>query len=72
MPRLPDVGAQFPLAKLGAVLLIGGATGSSLDASLKWVPLWLPVWLACIGAALLLHRLDARRSSTRQAISAEL
>jgi hypothetical protein len=72
MPRLLDVGAQVSLATLGVVLLIGGATRSSLDASLKWVPLWLPVGLACIGAALLMHRLDARRSSTRPAISAEL
>jgi hypothetical protein len=72
MPRLLDVGVRLSLATLGLVLLIGGATRSSLDASLKWVPLWLPVGLACIGAALLLHRWDVRRSSTRPAISAEL
>jgi hypothetical protein len=60
MPRLLDVGTQVSLATLGAVLLIGGATRSSLDASWRWVPLWLPVGLACIGVALLLHRADAR------------
>ena len=72
MPRLLDVGTQVSLATLGAVLLIGGAARSSLDASWHWVPLWLPVGLACIGAALLLHRSDVRRSSTRPAVSAEL
>jgi hypothetical protein len=61
MPRLLDVGTQISLASLGAVLLIGGATRSSLDGSWQWVSLWLPVALACIGAALLLHRADARR-----------
>jgi hypothetical protein len=72
MPRLLDIGTQVSLAALGAVLLIGGATRSSLDDSWHWVPLWLPVGVACIGAALLLHRSDVRRSSTRQVISAEL
>jgi hypothetical protein len=61
MPRLLDVGAQVSLAALGAALLVGGATRSSLDASWRWVPLWLPVGLACIGAALLLHRSAGRR-----------
>jgi HAAS len=61
MPRLLDVGTQVSLATLGAVLLIGGATRSSLDGSWQWVSLWLPVGLACIGAALLLHRSDVRR-----------
>lgn len=64
MPRLLDISTQVSLATLGAVLLIGGATRSSLDASWRWVPLWLPVGLACIGAALLLHRSDLPRSST--------
>ena len=72
MPRLLDIGTQVLLATLGAVLLVGGATRSSLDASWQWVPLWLPVGLACLGAALLLHRSDVRQSSTRMAISAEL
>jgi hypothetical protein len=61
MPRLLDLGAQASLGILGAVLLIGGATRSSLDASWQWVPLWLPIGLACIGAALLLHRAEVRR-----------
>ena len=71
MPRLLDIGTQVSLAALGAVLLIGGATRSLLDASWQWVPLWLPVGLACIGAALLLHR-SLRRSSTSLPISPEL
>jgi hypothetical protein len=61
MPRLLDIGTQVSLATLGAVLLVGGATRSSLDASWQWVSLWLPVGLVCIGAALLLHRSDVRR-----------
>jgi hypothetical protein len=60
MPRLLDIGTRVSLATLGAVLLVGGATRSSLDASWQWVSLWLPVGLVCIGAALLLHRADAR------------
>jgi hypothetical protein len=72
MPPRLDIGTQVLLATLGTVLLIGGATRSSLDASWQWVPLWLPVGLACIGAALLLHRSGVRRSSTGPAISAEL
>jgi hypothetical protein len=60
MPRLLDVGTQVSLGIVGAVLLIGGATRSSLDASWRWVPLWLPVGLACIGAAFLLHRSAGR------------
>jgi hypothetical protein len=55
-PRLLDIGAELSLAALGIALLIGGATRSSLDASWQWVPVWLPVGLACLGAALLLHR----------------
>jgi hypothetical protein len=66
MPRLLGVGTQVSLATLGAVLLVAGATRSSIDASWRWVPLWLPVGLACIGAALLLHRSDVRRSSTER------
>ena len=69
MPRLLDVGAQVSLATLGAVLLIGGATRSSLDASWQWVPLWLPVGLACIGAALLLHRSDMRTQKRVEGIA---
>lgn len=60
MPRLLGVGAQLSLAALGIVLLIGGASRSSLDASWRWVPLWLPVGLAALCAALLLHRNDNR------------
>ena len=60
MPRLLDVGTRVALATLGAVLLIGGATRSSLDARWHWVPLWLAVGLACIGGALLLHRSNGR------------
>jgi hypothetical protein len=56
MPALLDIGAKLSLAALGTVLLIGGATRSSLDASWHWVPLWLTVGLTCISAALLLHR----------------
>jgi hypothetical protein len=55
-PRLLDVGAELSLAALGVVLLVGGATRSSLDASWHWVPVWLPLGLACLGAALLLHQ----------------
>jgi hypothetical protein len=69
MPRLLDVGTQVSLGTLGAVLLIGGATRSSLDASWRWVPLWLPVGLACIGAALLLHRADVRRQKRAEGIA---
>jgi hypothetical protein len=69
MPRLLDIGTQVSLAALGAVLLIGGATRSSLDASWQWVPLWLPVGLACIGAALLLHRSDVRRQQRAERIA---
>jgi hypothetical protein len=69
MPRLLDSGAQVSLATLGAVLLIGSATRSSLDASWKWVPLWPPVGLACIGAALLLRRWDARRQKRAETIT---
>jgi hypothetical protein len=56
-----DVAAQLLLATLGAVLLVGGAARSSLDASWHWVPLWLPVGLLCITAALVLHRSDKLR-----------
>ena len=69
MPRLLDVGTQVSLGTVGAVLLIGGATRSSLDASWRWVPLWLPVGLACIGAALLLHRADVRRQKRAEGIA---
>jgi hypothetical protein len=69
MPPQLDVGTQVSLATLGAVLLIGGATRSSLDADWQWVPLWLPVGLACIGAALLLHRSDTRRQKRTEGIA---
>ena len=69
MPRLLDIGTQVSLATLGAVLVIGGATRSPLDASWRWVPLWLPVGLACIGAALLLQRSDARRQMRAETIT---
>jgi hypothetical protein len=69
MPRLLDVGAQASLGTLGAVLLIGGATRSTLDDSWRWVSLWLPVGLACIGAALLLHRSDVRRQKRAEGIA---
>jgi HAAS len=69
MPRVLDVGTQVSLATLGAVLLIGGATRSSLDASWQWVSLWLPVGLACIGAALLLHRANVRRQKHAEGIA---
>jgi hypothetical protein len=69
MPRLLDVGTQVSLGTLGAVLLIGGATRSSLDASWRWVPLWLPVGLACIGAALLERTFrDHRRGWVAKAV----
>jgi hypothetical protein len=68
MPRLLDIGTQVSLATLGAVLLIGGATRSTLDDSSRWVSLWLPVGLACIGAALLLHRSDVRRHKRAESI----
>jgi hypothetical protein len=55
-PRLLDIGAELSLAGLGVVLLVGGATRSTLDASWQWVPVWLPVGLTCLAAALLLHR----------------
>jgi hypothetical protein len=63
MPRLLGVGAQLSLAALGIVLLVGGASRSSLDASLRWIPVWLPVGLASIGAAWLLHRSDKDKRS---------
>jgi hypothetical protein len=69
MPRLLDIGTQVSLATLGAVLLIGGATRSTLDDSWRWVSLWLPVGLACIGAALLLHRSDMSRLKRAEGIS---
>jgi hypothetical protein len=69
MPRLLDVGTQVSLATLGAVLLIGGLTRSSLDASWRWAPLWLPVGLACIGASLLVQRSDARRQKRAETIT---
>jgi hypothetical protein len=69
MPRLFDVGTQVSLGTLGAVLLIGGATRSSLDASWRWVPVWLAVGLACIAAALLLHRADVRRQKRAEGIA---
>jgi hypothetical protein len=69
MPRLLDVGTRVSLASLGAVLLVGGATRSSLDARWQWVSLWLPVGLACIGAALLLHRSDVRRQKRAEGIA---
>jgi hypothetical protein len=62
-PRLLDIGAELSLAALGVTLLIGGATRSALDASSHWVPLWLPVGLACLAAALLLHRSGKRRQT---------
>jgi hypothetical protein len=69
MPRLLDVGMQVSLATLGGVLLIGGATRSSLDESWRWVPLWLPVGLACVGVALLLRRSDAHRQKRAEGIA---
>jgi hypothetical protein len=69
MPRLLDIGTQISLAALGAVLLIGGATRSTLDDSWRWASLWLPVGLACIGAALLLHRADVRRQKRAEGIA---
>jgi HAAS len=69
MPRLLDVGTQISLATLGAVLLVGGAMRSSLDASWQWVSLWLPVGLACFGSALLLHRADVRRQKQAEGIA---
>jgi hypothetical protein len=69
MPRLLDVGTQVSLATLGAVLLVGGATRSSLDGRWQWVSLWLPVGLTCIGAALLLHRSDVRRQKRAEGIA---
>jgi hypothetical protein len=69
MPRLLDVSTQVSLAALGAVLLIAGATRSSLDASWQWVSLWLPVGLACMGTALLLHRADARKRRRAEGIA---
>jgi hypothetical protein len=68
MPRVLDIGTQVSLATLGALLLVGGATRSSLDESWRWVALWLPVGLACIGAALLLHRSDVRRQKRAEGI----
>jgi hypothetical protein len=61
MPRLLDVGTEISLATLGLVLLVGGTTRSSLDATWRWVPVWLPVGLACVGATVLLRRSDMRR-----------
>jgi hypothetical protein len=69
MLRLLDIGTRVSLAALGAVLLIGGTTRSSLDASWRWVPLWLPVGLACIGAALLVHRSDVRRQKRAKGLA---
>jgi hypothetical protein len=69
MPRVLVVGTQVSLTTLGAVLLIGGATRSSLDDSWRWVSLWLPVGLVCIGAAFLLHRSDVRRQKRDEGIA---
>jgi hypothetical protein len=69
MPRLLEVGPQVSLGTLGAVLLIGGATRRSLDASWRWVPLWLPIGLARLGAAFLLHRSDVRRQKRDEGIA---
>ena len=60
-PRVLNIGAELSLAALGVTLLVGGATRSALDASWHWVPLWLSTGLGCLGAALLLERLDKRR-----------
>jgi hypothetical protein len=69
MPRLLDIGIRVSLATLGAVLLVGGATRSTLDDSWRWVSLWLPVGLVCIGAALILHRADLRRQNRAEGIA---
>jgi hypothetical protein len=39
VPRRLDVGTQVTLTMLGAVLLVGGATRSSLDVSRRSAPL---------------------------------
>jgi hypothetical protein len=59
--RFVDLAAQGSLAALGAVLLVGGATRSSLDESWQWVPVWLPLGIACLPAALQLRQWDRRR-----------